>query len=57
MGNKMEEILKSFLEYAINTQRISGDHDGLAGCTMVDDSYEKIAKDFIKEELENQNGK
>ena len=41
-------LLADLLKFAINeTRRISGDHDGNAGILMTNDSYEKIASDFI----------
>lgn len=41
-------LLADFLKYAIDeTMRISGDHDGNAGTLYVDDTYEKIADDYI----------
>ena len=41
-------LLANLLKYAIcETGRISGDHDGNAGILMTNDTYEKIASDFI----------
>lgn len=41
-------LLADFLKYAIDeTMRISGDYDGIAGTLFVDDTYEKIAADYI----------
>ena len=41
-------LLADFLKYAIDeTTRISGDHDGNAGTLYIDDTYEKIAEDYI----------
>ena len=52
-----KEELIEFLQYVINTGRISGDHDGYAGVTFGNDSYEKIAKDFIDGERFNDSEK
>jgi hypothetical protein len=40
-------LLAEVLEYAINTNRISGDRDGEAGITYENDTYENIVKDFL----------
>lgn len=41
-------LLADFLKYAIDeTMRISGDHDGNVGTLYRDDTYEKIADDYI----------
>lgn len=41
-------LLADFLKYAIDeTMRISGDRDGNAGTLYVNDTYEKIADDYI----------
>ena len=41
-------LLADFLKYAIDeTMRIGGDYDGNAGTTYTDDTYVKIAGDFI----------
>lgn len=45
---KSVSFLSECLKYAVeDTGRISGDYDGVAGLLFVNDSYEKIAKDFI----------
>lgn len=46
--NACLSLLADFLKYAIDeTNRISGDDYGCAGVTMVGDTYEKIAEDYI----------
>ena len=41
-------LLADFLKYAIDeTTRIGGNHDGNAGISYIDDTYDKIAEDYI----------
>jgi hypothetical protein len=44
-----KELLVKFLTWAIDEEsRICGDYNGYASVTYNNDSYEKIADDFIK---------
>ena len=46
--NEIKSILADFLKWTIDNDRISGNWDGGAGQTLVHDSFELMALDFIK---------